>query len=236
MKVAVINYCGTVGKTTTSANLLAPRMIDAHIYAIETTNETAAELGLDIEQMKGDKFGKLYKDLMRTENAIIDIGASNVEDFIDRMIKFDESHIEFDYFIIPVTSGGKEQRETLKTIQALAGVGVPPEKIRVLFNRVDTDVMDEFPAIFGFAKVSKSFIANKEASIYENEVFDLLSAKKLTIAAILKDETDYRALLKALDKDAEKKKAAHYSDMHAIKGLAKGVNRQLDGVFSALFA
>ena len=67
-------------------------------------------------------------------------------------------------------------------------------------------------------------------------MFNLLSAKKTTIAAVVQDETDYKALLKGLDKDADKKKAAHYADMHAIKGLARGVNRQLDGVFAALFA
>ena len=67
-------------------------------------------------------------------------------------------------------------------------------------------------------------------------VFNLLSAKKTTITAVVQDETDYKALLRGLDKDADKKKAAHYADMHAIKGLARGVNRQLDAVFAAVFA
>lgn len=34
-KVAVLNYTGTVGKTTVAAHLLAPRMDNAPIYAIE---------------------------------------------------------------------------------------------------------------------------------------------------------------------------------------------------------
>src|SRR5690606_3634231 len=143
-------------------------MEQARIYAIETINETAGDLGLDIEKMKGDKFGKLYKELLMADNAIVDVGASNVEDFIDRMIKFEESHAEFDYFIVPVTSGGKEQKETLKSIQALAGVGVEPNKIRVVFNRVDTDVADEFAPILGYAKTTKTCVANPAAAIYEN--------------------------------------------------------------------
>lgn len=235
MKVAVLNYCGTVGKTTIAAHVLAPRMKDARIYAVETINETAGDLGLDIEKMKGDRFGKLYKQLLMADDAIIDVGASNVEEFIDRMIKFEESHTEFDYFLIPVTSGGKEQKETLKTIQALAGVGVEASKIRVVFNRVDTDVIDEFAPIIGYAKTTKACIANPAAAIYENEVFDLLSAKKTTIAAVVTDETDYKALLKGLDRETDKKKASHYADMHAVKGLARGVNRQLDAVFTAIF-
>ena len=47
MKVAVINYCGTVGKTTIAAHLLAPRMEQARIYAVETINESAGDLGLE---------------------------------------------------------------------------------------------------------------------------------------------------------------------------------------------
>ncbi len=45
MKVAVLNYTGTVGKTTIAAHLLSPRMNNAPIFAIETINETAEGLG-----------------------------------------------------------------------------------------------------------------------------------------------------------------------------------------------
>ena len=34
MRVAVINYCGTVGKTTVASHLLAPRITGAGIYAV----------------------------------------------------------------------------------------------------------------------------------------------------------------------------------------------------------
>ncbi len=35
MKIAVTNYCGTVGKTTIAAHLLSPRMNNAPVLAIE---------------------------------------------------------------------------------------------------------------------------------------------------------------------------------------------------------
>nr|UVN17958.1 hypothetical protein pPsy0479a_00126 [Pseudomonas syringae] len=81
-KVVVINYTGTVGKTTISANLLWPRMGGAPLYAIESINETAENLGLDVEKLRGDAFRELFKRLMLEDQAIIDVGASNVEDFI----------------------------------------------------------------------------------------------------------------------------------------------------------
>ena len=235
MRVAVLNYCGTVGKTTIAAHLLAPRIAEAKIYAIETINETAGDLGLDVDKMKGERYGTLFRELMQADAAIVDVGASNIEDFIAQMVKFVDSHSEFDYFIVPVISGTKEQKETLKTIDALAAVGVPAEKIRVVFNRVDTSVTEEFPSLLGYAAKTKSFTANPKAAIYESEVFSLLGGKKLTINAVLADQTDYRAQLRALGKDGDKKKAAHYADMHAIKSLAKGVNQQLDAVYDELF-
>jgi hypothetical protein len=62
MKVAVLNYTGTVGKTTISAHLLSPRMADAPIFAVETINETAEGLGsVDVEKMAGEKFKALLK-------------------------------------------------------------------------------------------------------------------------------------------------------------------------------
>jgi hypothetical protein len=236
MRVTVINCCGTVGKTTVASHLLAPRITNAEIFAVETVNETAAGLGLEVEQMRAGRFGDLYKRLMLAAEAIVDVGASNAEEFIGRMIKFDGSHQEFDYFVVPVTSGAKEQKETIKTLQALAGVGVAPERIRVLFNRVANDVAEEFPAVLGFAKRSRSVVANPEASIHENEVFDLLTTKKTTIAAVLADATDYRGLLRTANHEEDPNKVSHYADMHVIQALARGVSQQLDGTFRALFA
>jgi hypothetical protein len=235
MRVAVINYTGTVGKTTVSAHLLAPRMHGAPIFSIETVNQSASDLGLDSETMKGDKFGSLFKKLLVLDEAIIDVGASNVEDFLDRMMKYEGAQEEIDFFVVPVVSGGKEQRETIQLIDALAGAGVPKERVRVLFNRVDTDVDDEFKPLLGYAKLRKTCIANPEAAIFETEIFDLLSAKRLSIGALMADETDYRAQLKAIDK-ADKKAVAHLTDMHALKLLAKSADRQLDRAFAALFA
>ena len=235
MKVAVLNYTGTVGKTTIAAHLLSPRMNNAPIFAIETINETAEGLGVDVEKIRGEKFRDLFKKLMMLDDAIIDVGASNVEAFLDGMVKFEDSHLEFDCFIVPVTAGSKEQKETISIIATLADFGIPAEKIRVVFNRVEADVAEEFGPILNFAKKQKNCIANPDAAIFENELFDMLSVKKITIGDALADETDYKAKARELGKDGDAKLKTHYSDMHVIKSLAKSVNRNLDAVFAALF-
>lgn len=235
MKVAVLNYTGTVGKTTIAAHLLSPRMNNAPIFAIETINETAEGLGVDVEKIRGEKFRDLFKKLMMLDDAIIDVGASNVEAFLDGMVKFEDSHLEFDCFIVPVTAGSKEQKETISIIATLADFGIPAEKIRVVFNRVEADVAEEFGPILNFAKKQKNCIANPDAAIFENELFDMLSVKKITIGDALGDETDYKAKARELGKDGDAKMKTHYSDMHVIKSLSKSVNRNLDAVFAALF-
>jgi len=233
MKVAVLNYTGTVGKTTLAAHCLSPRMDGAPIYAIESINETAEGLGIDVEKMNGDKFRHLFKKIMLDDNAIIDIGASNIEEFMNNMIKFDDSHEEFDYFVIPVTSGTKEQKETILMLDTLASIGIPSDKIRVVFNRVESDVEEEFPFIIARYKKEKSFVLNKECAIFENELFDALSIKGLTVDALLSDTTDYKALLK--NKEASPKERNQWADMFGLKSLAKGVKRNLDEVYANLF-
>ena len=234
MKVAVLNYSGKVGKTTLAAHLLSPRMDNAPIFAVETVNETAAGLGVDVEQIKGQKFRELFRKLFDLDNAIIDVGASNIEAFLDGMVKFDESHLEFDYFIIPVVSGTVIQKEAISMIATLADFGIPPEKIRVVFNRVEAEVADEFPHILNYAKKEKNFIANPDTAIFETELFDALAVKKLTVDALLSDETDYKAMRKN-NPDASAKDRAHWGDMHGLQALARGVRRNLDAVYDALF-
>lgn len=234
MKVAVLNYTGSVGKTVVASHLLAPRMPGAEIIAVESTNETAADLGLAVEQMRGKHFGRLFRKLLTAQSAIVDVGASNIEDFLAEILKFEDAHLEIDYYVLPVISSGKAMRETIKTIQALAGMQIPAERIRILFNRVDSDVLDEFAAIFGYARQAKGFIANPEAAIFETHVFDLLASKRITIAEILADGTDYRQQIREADPD-DLELLDRLSDLHAVQAEAKPINRQLDHAFTALF-
>ena len=229
-----MNYTGTVGKTTIATHLLSPRMGGAPIIAVESINETAAGMGVAVEQMKGDKFRELFQRMVVTEDLIVDVGASNIEDFLEGMSRLDDSHVEFDFFIVPVTNGTKEQRETISMISTLATLGVPPEKILLLFNRVDSSVEEEFHILLNYVGKNNNATVNTQAAIYENELFDLLAIKKLSIDKLLNDPKDYKSLLRE-KKDAEPKQRAFWAEMFGLKLLAKGVNKNLDSVYAALF-
>lgn len=234
MKVAVMNFSGNVGKTTVAGHLLKPRMGDAQIFSIESINSGADADGLDVEKMKGKKFGELVDELMQRDTAIIDIGASNVEDFLKLMQQYDGSHEEFDYFVIPVVKEKKVQADTVNTIRALQKLGIDKKRIRMVFNKVEVDdsVADEFAALFGLAESEKSFVVKPEAVIYSNEVFERLKAVGKSLGEITSDETDYRAKLKTATDDDEKELCVR---MVALKRLAVTANKNLDDVFKALF-
>lgn len=234
MKVAVLNYSGSVGKTIVASHLLAPRMNQAPIFAVETTNETAADLGLDIDQLRGEQFGKLFRDLLRLQDAIVDVGASNIEDFLSAMTRYEDAYEEVDFFVLPVIGTGKAQRETIKTVTALANLGVASERIRVLFNRVQSDVEEEFLPVLTYASKTEAFVANPQALIYENEVFELLADARTSIADVLVDQTDYRSLLRQAD-PSDSARINHLTNRHALRALAKPVDRQLNTAFAALF-
>lgn len=235
MKVAIMNYTGTVGKTTIATHLLSPRMKGAQIIAVESINETAESIGVSVEKIKGDRFRELFNKLMVADEAIIDVGASNIQDFLEGMYKFDESHMEFDCFVIPVTSGTKEQRETASMINTLASLEVPKDKIRIIFNRVESSVDEEFQVLLNFIAKNNNATVNTKAAIFENELFDVLAIKKISIAKLLADKKDYKALLRD-NKDADEKQRSHWSDMYGLKALARSVDRNLDAVYAELFS
>ncbi|MCP4406557.1 MAG: hypothetical protein GY807_02115 [Gammaproteobacteria bacterium] len=56
------------------------------------------------------------------------------------------------------------------------------------------------------------------------------------MAAVLDDDTDYKARLKTLDRVNQRSDVAHCTDMIALKALAKRASRELDFVYAALFA
>ena len=234
MKIVVMNYTGTVGKTTIASHLLLPRINNASIIAVESFNESAANIGIKVDQIKGDKFKEIFKKILAMDAPIIDVGASNIENFLNGMDKFNESHEELDFFVIPVTSGTKEQRETISMIMTLKEFGISDNKIRLIFNRVESDVEDEFSILLNYMKKNNMPI-NTNAVIFENELFDDLAIKKMSIRKLLDDPKDYKSLLRE-NREADQKQREHWADMYGLKCLAKHVDKNLDDCFAELFS
>lgn len=234
MKVAVLNFSGNVGKTTVAANLLKPRMQDAPVYAIESLNNDGWSNDVGFEKMRGRNYGELQERLMLLDSAIVDVGASNVEEFLKLMQQYYGSHEEFDYFVIPVVKEKKQMADTVNTIRVLASIGISRRKIRIVFNMVEVDdvIEDEFAPLFGLAELEKSFTLNPKSIIYANEVFDKLKEVGKSLVEVVADTTDYRARLRGTRDDQEKELCIK---MVAIKRLAASAIRNLDTAFMETF-
>lgn len=229
MKIAVINFSGNVGKSTVARHLLAPRMNSATVIPVESINSD----GTQDEAIKGKQFGELQEALMLLDDAVVDVGASNVEDFINLMKQYKGSHEDFDYFVIPTVPKNKQMRDTISTIDALAEIGVPAKKIRLVFNMVEIDDVPErvFAGLFEYHAATKNFTIRTDAVIHVNDIYGKLKGAEHGIKDILNDQTDYKEKIKAA-KDAEEK--LFCAQMVGIKRLAAGVTDELDAVFKTL--
>jgi len=232
MKVVIINYSGNVGKSTISTNLLASRMRSPRKFEVETLNA-----GGDVEAQKivGKRFGDLLDAVMESDDAIVDVGASNVEDFMKLMQQFAGSHLEFDYFVVPVVKERKQQTDTLSTLNSLQHIGIPRDKIRVVFNKIELDdeMEKDFAAIYGMHTAEKNFTLRPKAIIYQNEVYERLSDAGKSLDEVVSDPTDYRAQLKTLTDESQRLDCLQ---MIAMKRLGVTATKNLDDAYAALFA
>lgn len=229
MKVAVINFSGNVGKSTIARHLLAPRIPDAEIIAVETINSD----GTDEGALKGKQFGELQEAMLLMDSAVVDIGASNVEDFVSLMRQYRRSHEDFDYFVVPTVPEKKQQRDTISTINALAELGVPAKKVRLVMNMVETG--DEparvFSALFDYHGAEKRFTLRPDAVLRTNEIYARLNGKAANLNELLNDPTDYKEKIKTASNQDEK---LHYVQLLSIQRLAAGIIEEHDAVFKTL--
>lgn len=229
MKIAVINFSGNVGKTTIARHLLLPRIEGAELIAIESLN---ADEGQG-QALRGRQFGELQEYLQTIDNAVVDIGASNVEELLDLMQKYRGSHEDFDAFVVPTVPALKQQQDTIATLVELARLGVSRSRVRLMFNMVSSaaDVPAYFDLLRAFLKAQP--IATESASCYlgPNEVYGRIRGSNADLATLARDDTDYKALILKASDTAEKLALAQKL---ATRRLAVGVLPQLDACFAAL--
>lgn len=237
MKAVAINYSGNVGKSTICNTLLSPRMNNAKIFRIESINDSGMSSATEERKLRGSQFAKLQDEILRLDDAIVDVGASNIEEFMVLMNQYDESHVDFDYFIVPVLASNKavkEAQDTIKTILALKALGVEKERILVLFNRLDpkADFDDECGIILNFHRKNNSFILNRDAVIENNELWVRLAQINKSFEEILTDPTDYRIALKT---EVNEDKRTRLVQLIAAQRAARGIKKNMDSVFNSMF-
>ena len=229
MKLAVINYSGNVGKTTVARHLLAPRMPDCQVVAVESIN---ADDGQSVT-IRGRQFAQLQEFLQSVDNVVIDIGASNVEELLKLMRRYRDSQQDFDGFIVPTVPARKQQQDTAATLTELARIGVPPDRLRLVFNQIDDDSPIErtFDTLLAYCASSGVVQPRPAAFISFNEVYALVRGTGQSLAELAADSTDYKAAIAKASAQSDKLALAHRL---AVQRLARGVIPELDACFEAL--
>jgi hypothetical protein len=84
LKAAVLNNSGNVGKSTICQTLLKPRLDGAEIIKVETINSD----GTNDSKLSAKEFDEILKRIDDVDCTLIDIGASNIEQFMVQMLEF----------------------------------------------------------------------------------------------------------------------------------------------------
>jgi hypothetical protein len=229
MKIAVISFSGNVGKTTIARHLLAPRLPRARIIAIESINAGDGE----DDVIRGRQFAELQEYLQVVDDVVVDIGASNVEDLLALMRRYRGSHEDFDIFVVPTVPAGKQQRDTMATLAELSRLGIPADKVRVIFNMIEegTDLERTFDPLLAFLRLTPVARVSPHCRVGVNEIFGRVNGSGADLAAVAADPTDYKAMIAATSDSAERLALAQRL---ATRRLAIGVVPELDACFAAL--
>ena len=229
MKVAVINFSGNVGKSTVARHLLLPRIEGAELIAVESLNADESQG----QALRGRQFGELQEYLQTVGSVVVDIGSSNVEDLLGLMHRYRGSHEDFDCFVVPTVPALKQQQDTIATLVELADLGVAPSRLKLIFNMVEDDanVEGSFSQLLTFIAQRPIAEADPACRLGKNEIYGRVRDSGGELAALVLDDTDFKALIVKADRSAEKLALAQRL---ATRRLAAGVVPELDACFAAL--
>jgi hypothetical protein len=229
MKLAVINFSGNVGKSTVARHLLAPRIPGCQFVAVESINADDGEP----MTIRGRQFAELQEYLQTVSDLVVDVGASNVEDLLALMRRYSGSHADFDGFVVPTVPARKQQQDTAATLAELARIGVPAERVRLVFNQLEDDRPIEriFETLLAYCAVSGAVQPRMAACIRYNEVYARVRGIGQSLSELAADTTDYKGDIAKAASAPEKMALAQKL---ATQRLARGVIPELDACFAAL--
>jgi len=230
MKILMIHNSGNVGKSLITREVFYQNFSTDNkmVLEIESRNASSSNFNMQVIRIDFDKptalqdltqYGIIYNDY------ILDIGSSEIKDFLHAIEKSREILDEFDLIVIPTIKDQKIIPDTKKTMMIIRLLGYE-EKIQVLFNRVTnpSTIEEDFESLFTWAKKEK-FNLNPHLyfSDYTESTNDLIKQKLLS-SEVLQGDTDYRALAIKYHQEGEAEKSRKASNTLLTQRIAKSLN------------
>ena len=137
------------------------------------------------------------------------------------MRKYRGSHEDFDYFVIPTVPALKQQQDTIATLAELARIGIPPAKLRLVFNQVedDTDVARGLRHVALLRRAAPARRRQSACRLGANEIYERVKGTGDDLAELAADATDYKAQI-ARATDTVREARAGAEARHPAPGLA----------------
>jgi hypothetical protein len=228
LKLAIVNNSGNVGKSTICQTMLKPRLDESEIIKVETINTD----GTNDKKLSAKEFDEIIKRIDDSECTIIDVGSSNIEQFIVQMNEYQGSHDLIDYFIVPVVKEAKQQIDSIQTIETLKLMGVESDRFKVVFNLAEKDTpIEKQYAIFLGNDTCKEIAGKNHSVVYHNNIFNILNKTGLSYDEVYNDTRDFRTLIRSATSKEERQEL---SNLRTVKMLMNGFNSDLDIAFSNL--
>lgn len=235
-RIVSVNFSGNTGKTTLVRHLLMPMFPDSELIRIESINDSGtSEADMLVD---GKRFDDVAKILFEADcDKIVDIGSSNVELVKKAFRRLGDAHEDVDMWLIPCTPGSQKIRnDTIATASELLSIGVAPEKIVILKNKVfDADGMAaDFAAITAFGKATGIRVLDNP--ILEFDVYpEVDNLPNSTIDGMVADQTDYRAKMLACKRAGDDDGAAEAVEQEFRRKNARQALINLTAVRRELF-
>lgn len=234
LKCMVICPTGNAGKTTTSVYLLYPRLEDPAFFSVEINNLSAKDWGVKgTYTFEGKEFPEMLREAMLSPGSVIaDIGASTNAEFTITAAEYEGSLTHFDLFVIPVVDEDKNIAEAMRAVVQLHSLGIDPNRIRLLPNRIKRGKVREgaLHSLFDFVTDSKQAWINEGCYIPESALFRYLGTNQLS-ASDLADGAEY---MRRAKEATDRKEAAAMMDRYIHSTMANQVTKTLDHTFALL--
>lgn len=195
MKFIVMNNSGNVGKSFIAREVLYANMEEPRkIFDFESYNTPNSVFkALNAEIYTGKNFKEMLTQAAFIENAVLDVGSSNILDFLEAMRKYAREMLSYDYFIVPTVLDDKQDTDACKILEILSRFRLQ-EKTRIIFNRYNALYHDINKSKVKMTAEDLGFAVDSRLTICENTTVNELSTARLTLDEILNDDRDFKSM------------------------------------------